>query len=408
VRCSKRLLFFLLWGLVVPASADEAEWAPIPDNLAQHLKLAQGFKLNIYAKLPELLQQANATSPRMMTFDAAGNLYVSLPRQGAVVMLQDDNRDGIADKVSLVAHQLNAPHGLTFVGERLYVANQDAIVVLEKHQGGWPAKSVTTLVRNLPTGGHTLKSLKQGPDGLLYVSIGSSCNVCNESDPLRATILRYTVDGRPAGALATLGRHASTPVYASGLRNAQGFAWHPQTQQMFATNNGADNRSETKGGKVNDELPPEHLNLIKSGQHYGWPYCWGIPGNSSTQFADPNFGNDADFCRSVKPPVITFASHSTPIGITFLHNANVPDADKQDAIVALHGSWNRKQASGYKLVRVKFEQEKPVKVEDFVTGWLDGKKAWGRPLDVVVGVDGAIYVSDDRAGLIYRIIYSSR
>ena len=399
------IIFLFFSSLTLTGCANEAAVSSVPKNLTEAIKLPAGFKLEVYADMAALTKDVQAVNPRMMAFDAAGNLYVSMPQRDAVVMLSDGNRDGIADKATLVANQLNAPHGLAFVGEKLYVANQDSIVVLEKNNGAWPAKPAVTIVKNLPAGGHTLKSLKLGPDGLLYVNVGSSCNVCAESEPLRATILRYTVEGKPAGALTTLGRHAPNPVYASGLRNSQGFAWHPKTQRMYATNEGADNRSGTRGGKVNDELPPEHLNQIEAGQHYGWPYCWGAPDSSTGQFADPNFGSDPGFCKTVKAPAITFTSHSTPIGITFLHDAAVANEFKNDAIVALHGSWNRKTPSGYKLVRVKFEGDKPVKVEDFATGWLSGNSAWGRPVDVMVGPDGAIYVSDDRAGMIYRISY---
>ncbi|NOT15053.1 MAG: sorbosone dehydrogenase family protein [Methylotenera sp.] len=400
---STLLLFYLCMSTV--ACANEAGQGTVPANPSASIQLPSGFKLNVFANIPTLSKHENATSPRMMVFDALGNLYVSMPKLGAVLMLSDQNHDGVADKIYLIAQNLNAPHGLAFVGEKLYVANQDSIVVLEKNNGTWPAKSPVTIVKNLPTGGHTLKSLKLGPDGLLYVNVGSSCNVCSESDPLRATILRYTTEGKSAGALTTLGRHAPSPVYASGLRNSQGFAWHPNTHKMFATNEGADNRSEVKNGKVNDALPPEHLNQIEAGKHYGWPYCWGMPNQNEGQFADPSFGNDVDFCKRAQAPALTFISHSTPIGITFLHDAKIPKVYKSDAIVALHGSWNRKKHSGYQLVRVKFEGDRPVSVEDFATGWLSGTQAWGRPVDVVVGTDGAIYVSDDRAGLIYRITY---
>jgi len=401
-----RLFFFLIFsGIALIGCANEASVSPVPKAPAEDIKLPHGFKLEVFANLPVLTKEMQMTSPRMMAFDKSGNLYVSIPARDTVLMLSDENRDGTADKVTLVANSLNAPHGMAFVGEKLYVANQDSIVVLEKSNGQWPSKPAVVIVKNLPTGGHTLKSLKLGPDGLLYVNVGSSCNVCNESDPLRATILRYTVNGQPAGALTTLGRHAPTPIFASGLRNSQGFAWHPKTQQMFATNEGADNRSETRNGKVNDELPPEHLNHIEAGKHYGWPYCWGVAGNQAGQFADPNFGNNQDFCKATQSPAITFISHSTPIGIAFLHKAEVAADYKQDAIIALHGSWNRKVQSGYKLVRVEFENDQPVKVKDFATGWLNGNSAWGRPVDVAVGPDGNIYVTDDRAGLIYRISY---
>ena len=231
--------------------------------------------------------------------------------------------------------------------------------------------------------------------------------------------MRYTLDGKPAGSLVTVGRHAANPTWASGLRNSQSFAWHPVTGAMFATNNGSDMRSSTKKGKVNDEIPPEHINEIEHGKHYGWPYCWGnIINNNIDSTAmiqinmsqDPNFIGPENFCSTAKPPAITLISHSTPIGITFLDKTNWPAAYKTDAIVALHGSWNREKPSGYKLVRVNFENNKPVKVEDFVTGWLQNNQAgqqttWGRPVDVITGPDGALYVSDDSAGNIYRISY---
>ena len=173
---------------------------------------------------------------------------------------------------------------------------------------------------------------------------------------------------------------------------------------MFATNEGADMRSDTKNGKVNDLIPPEHLNIIEAGKHYGWPHCWG------NQITDPNFAGEDGFCKTTQAPAITFDSHSTPIGITFLNKANVPLEYKNDAIVALHGSWNRRDASGYKLVRVKFKDNQAIAVEDFATGWLkkneaNGSDAWGRPVDVIVAPDGAILISDDKAGLIYRVTY---
>ncbi len=378
-------------------------------NEISKIKLPSGFKVTIYAdqntKHGEYLRDA-----RFMTFDSQGNLYLSSAKGNKVVMLPDNNKDGIADEAIIVANNLNAPQGLVFLGNVLLVANQDGVVKLEKDAGSWPAK-ILPFINNLPWGGHTLKNIKLSPDGYLFLNVGSSCNVCVESDSMRATILRYTTEGKPAGVLTTLGRHQQSAIWARGLRNSQGFAWHPKTGDMYATNNGSDMRASSKGGAVNDELPPEHLNKIEAGNHYGWPHCWGDTRHVRAQVEDPNFKGEAGFCKMTQGPEITFTSHSTPIGITFLDKTNFPADYKQDAIVALHGSWNSKQPSGYKLVRVKFTSSADgvvaKSVEDFATGWLAGENAWGRPVDVAVGTDRALYVSDDKAGLIYRITYQA-
>jgi glucose/arabinose dehydrogenase len=366
------------------------------------IHLPDGFKIEVFVDF-NTKNGAQLSGPRMMALDAKGNLYASTVGSNRVVMLPDRNRDGVADEVVTVAQNLNAPQGLAFVGDSLLIANQDGVVRVTPEREGWSKPQA--FITNLPTGGHTLKNIRLGPDGFLYINVGSSCNVCIENEPMRATMLRYTVEGKPAGALTTLGRHQQSAIFARGLRNSQGFAWHPLTGAMYATNNGADNRSGTLGGAVNDELPPEHLNKIEAGKHYGWPHCWGGSKEIGTQFEDPNFKGAAGFCDTTQAPAVSFKAHTTPIGITFLDKANWPSAYKTDAIVALHGSWNRKQPAGYQLVRVKFKANEPLTVEDFATGWLSNQQAWGRPVDVLVGADGALYVSDDKANMIYRISY---
>jgi glucose/arabinose dehydrogenase len=367
-----------------------------------NIKLPAGFKIEVFANM-NTKNGEHLSGPRMMALDAKGNLYVSVVGSNRVVMLPDHNHDGIADDVVTVAQGLNAPHGIAFVGDALLIANQDGVAKVSQVQGGWSKPQA--FIPNLPTGGHTLKNIKLGPDGFLYINVGSSCNVCIENEPMRATILRYTIEGKPAGALTTLGRHQQSAILARGLRNSQGFAWHPLTGAMFATNNGADNRSGKLGGAVNDELPPEHLNKIEAGKHYGWPHCWGGSKEIGTQVEDPNFKGPAGFCETTQAPAISFKAHTTPIGIVFLDKTNWPSAYKADAIVALHGSWNRKQLAGYQLVRVKFKGNEPFEVEDFATGWLQNQQAWGRPVDVAVGTDGALYVSDDQANIVYRVSY---
>lgn len=366
------------------------------------IQLPAGFKIEVFADT-NTKNGEHLSGPRMMALDAKGNLYVSAVGSNRVVMLPDYNHDGVADEVLTIAQNLNAPQGITFVGDSLLVANQDGVVKLTQTQQEWSKPQA--FISNLPAGGHTLKNIRLGPDGFLYLNVGSSCNVCIESEPMRATILRYTIEGKPAGALVTLGRHQQSAIFARGLRNSQGFAWHPKTNAMYATNNGADNRSGTQGGAVNDELPPEHLNKIEAGKHYGWPHCWGGSKEIGTQVEDPNFKGPAGFCETTQAPAISFKAHTTPIGIVFLDKTNWPSAYKADAIVALHGSWNRKQLAGYQLVRVKFKGNEPFEVEDFATGWLQSQQAWGRPVDVAVGTDGALYVSDDKANIIYRVSY---
>lgn len=390
--------FMLLAGLYVwPVCADVAPFSPIPSRPEQALQVPEGFEVSVFAKL-DPAGNDYFRGPRFMAFGPDGHLYLSLGFDRRVVMLPDRDHDGRADEVVLVSDQLDAPQGLAFAHGNLLVANQNAVVRLEQKDGRWPAASVTPLISGLPVGGHTLKSLRIGPDGHLYLSVGSSCNVCVEADPLRATILRYTLEGRPAGAVVSVGRHPTSPIWATGLRNSQGMAWHPETGEMYATNAGSDLRSQKRGAQPSDEVPPEHLNLIRPGQHYGWPHCWG------NRLADPGFPGDGG-CAGMTPPAITFPSHVTPIGITFLDKSAFPQEYRGDALVALHGSWNRAMPAGYKVVRVRFEQGKPMRVTDFVTGWLNDGKAWGRPVDVACGPDGAIYVSDDRAGMIYRITY---
>jgi len=267
------LLSIGLCGLPMIGCAGVAEVTAIPNNPAATLELPAGFKAQIFAKVG-VAGSDYFRGPRFMALDPAGNLYLSLGMDNKVVMLPDANKDGIADEVITVADKLNGPQGLAFVNGELLVANQDSVVKLQQKNGRWLAVA-TPFISGLPSGGHTLKTIKLGPDGYLYINVGSSCNVCTESDPTRATILRYNTDGKPAGGFEMHAREYPSQIWAAGLRNSQGFAWHPLTGAMFATNNGSDMRSDTKGGKVNDELPPEHLNLIEPGAHYGWPHCWG-------------------------------------------------------------------------------------------------------------------------------------
>lgn len=387
------LLLFYGYGHAAMAPA-----IPPPDNPAAALKVPSGFKVEVYARNLQLAGTETYRSLRFMAFDKQGNLYVSLGSQhNKVIMLPKGNQKKTP---CLVSDELNAPQGLAFLKGALLIANQDSIVRLHQNGKTCSKSRIERLVTGLPGGGrHPLKTLKVGPDGFLYVTAGSSCNVCVEKDSRRGAILRFHPDGRPAGA-----KDLPPAVYATGLRNSEGFAWYPGTDTMYATDNGADNRSSTRGGPPSDDLPPDEINLITQGANYGWPYCWG------KQVPDPNFPPpQTDFCQGTKAPALSLTAHAAALGITFYTGDNFPAKYKNDAFVALHGSWNQKQGyAGYKIIRIHFKGGKPVQATDFITGWLDPNHgAWGRPVDVIQGPDGALYVSDDRGGMIYRIDYHS-
>jgi glucose/arabinose dehydrogenase len=382
------LLMLILAACICCTEAATASDTKVAQALST-LKLPAGLRIEQFSDVSKW------GSPRMLALDKQGRLLVSLPDQGRIIRLNQQA------EIELIAQGLNAPHGMALLGDDLLVAEQTGVVRLPKQGDSWGASQA--FIRHLPDGGHSLKTVKVSPDGFIYVNVGSSCNVCVESDPLRATLLRFSADGRPAGALLTLGRHAQGAIWASGLRNSQGFAWHPQSGELFATNNGADNRSATKNGAANDDLPPEHFNLIVPAKNYGWPYCWADDKQPAQMLQDPNFSGEDSICKQAQPPALTLPAHSTPIGLTFLHASRLPESMRQDAIIALHGSWNRQQASGYALQRVEFRNHQPVSSVPFIQGWLQGKQAWGRPVDVIVGADGWLYISDDLSGWIYRV-----
>jgi len=259
------------------------------------------------------------------------------------------------------------------------VAETGAVKRLTDDNGDLVAERTERVTRDLPAGGmHWTRTLGFGPDGGMYVSAGADCNACDEKDPRRATIMRFHPDGT--------GRE----IYARGLRNAVGFAWHPATGELWATDNGRD--------WMGNALPPEELDRIRRGGDYGWPACYG------DRQPDPEHGTAAR-CAKTIPPALSFPAHWAPLGITFYTGKQFPAEYRNDAFIAFHGSWNRFPPAGYRVVRVRFRKGQPVGYEDFVTGWLRGRRAWGRPVDVLTAPDGALFVTDDAGGRIYRITY---
>ena len=350
---------------------------PAPSADLATLRLPPGFAIDLFAR--------DLGYARFMTLDPRGTLLVSVPRAGRVLALPDDDGDGRADAALPVVEGLDLPHGLAFLDGQLYVAETGRVVRFEydpatRRVRGAPA----VVVGNLPPrGAHWTRTIAFGPDRRLYVSVGSSCNNCEERDGRRAAVYRYMTDG------------SGGAPFGTGLRNAVGLAFRPGTSELWATVNGRD--------WLGDDQPAEYVTRVEEGGFYGWPHChWSITGLVS----DPDLGG-GDRCRAVKQPSLVYQAHSAPLGLAFYTGSQFPPEYRGNVLVALHGSWNRSVPVGYKVIRVRLDGPTPV-AEDFVTGWLAGNRSWGRPVDLAVAPDGAVFLSDDALGAVYRISYRGR
>jgi glucose/arabinose dehydrogenase len=353
-----------------------------PNTTGFPLKLPPGFAISILAK--------NLGSPRVLIQDPNGVLLASIPAQGRVVALPDKNNDGVADAVVPVATGLNRPHGMIFRREAnktlLYIAEVEQLAVYDYDDKNLKAVNKRKIA-DLPSGGrHWTRTLVflPPPDGRLLISIGSSCDTCVEKDQRHATV---QVTGPLGGALKP---------FATGLRNAVFMALHPKTGQVWVTEMGRD--------FLGDDLPPDEINVLEEGKEYGWPYCYGKQVHDR-QF-DPK-GGKKDFCKQTVPSYIDIPAHSAPLGLAFFPEKGWPAEYRHHLLVAYHGSWNRSIPTGYKVVRMKLDsQGKYLGVEDFITGWLTKEgRALGRPVDMVIRPDGVMFISDDKAGVVYRVAY---
>lgn len=335
------------------------------------LKVYPGIRVSVFA--------AGLEGPRFMAFGPSGVLYVALPSKGQIVALPDADRDGVADGEAVFAEGLHMPHSLAFTSSGFIVAETDGLVLLEDSNKDLRADRQKLLSEDIPPGGHWTRSVVAGPDNYLYVSVGSSCNACVETDRRRAAILRFKKEGGEA------------EVFATGLRNSVGLAFHPDTGDLWAVDNGTD--------WLGDDLPPEELNRIEQGKDYGWPFCYG------DKKADPNIGS-IERCRKTQGALAMYQAHSAPLGIAFGSGLRFPEEMQNWLFIAFHGSWNRSKPTGYKLIAQPFESDGPAgKPVDIISGWLEKGEVWGRPAGVIAGKDGALYISDDKAGAIYRITY---
>jgi glucose/arabinose dehydrogenase len=364
IRLRVAMLVMAVGALAPPATADEPK-----------ITVPAGFHVGVFA--------SGLGGARFMAVDPAGTLLVSIPRESRVVALRDQR--GRADTPLTVVDGLDRPHGLAFHQGALYVAETGRVLRFHYDPRTKKASQPTVIVPNLPRGGtHWTRTIAFGPDGRLYVSVGSSCNVCREQDPRRAAILRYEANGS--------GEH----LFASGIRNAVGIAFHPMTGALWATINERDWRGE--------DLPPDYITEVKEGGFYGWPDCMIVQGKA---VPDERFAR-GDRCPPVAVPTFEIQAHSAPIGLAFYAATQFPSQYHGSLFVAYQGSWNRSVPTGYKIVRVTFHEGKAAGIEDFATGWLEGTHVLGKLVDVIVGSDGALYLTSQDLGIVYRIAYGPR
>lgn len=341
--------------------------------LLERLEIAEGYKLSLFA--------AGLGKARVIRPTPGGNFIVTAARDRKVHFVRaDTNKDGRSDGVSTLIDDLVRPHGLMVEGDTVYIAETHQISAYVLREENDPDKvrleRLHTVLDGMPDdGGHSTRTITRGADGRIYVSVGSSCNVCIENHPWRAAIIRFSEGQKPE-------------VFATGLRNSVGMDWHPKTGGLFAVNAGRD--------ILGDDFPREELNLVEMGRHYGWPFV------NENNVPDPDYGERGPPDVEFTPPVHMFTAHSTPLSIRFLrHQKDIEPGTV--ALVARHGSWNRSTKSGYDVVLLRFHPGGQITEEPFITGFERDEEVVGRPVDVHETKDGAIWITDDFAGAVYKV-----
>ncbi len=372
--------------LVMTAAVVSTAWVLVsgqapgsPGPPVSRLTAPEGFAVEVYASPVPLARQ--------MTLSPTGTVFVGSMRLGgkggqSVNALVDRDRDGRAEAVIPVATGLASPNGVAFHDGALYVAEFTRILRFDDVEAklGTPQTPVVVIdgLPGMPQ--HGWKTIRFGPDGKLYVTIGAPCNVCEvkPEEPRTASIARMNPDG------------SGFELVARGVRNSVGLAWHPVTKELWYTNNGRD--------MLGDDIPPDTLNRVaKPGQDFGFPYC------HAGDIPDPQFGAQKP-CDAFTPPARKLGAHVAPLGLAFYTGTAFPERFRHQVFIAEHGSWNRSKKVGYRVTLVTLDEAgRTTGYEPFVEGWLEGEKAWGRPADVLVMPDGALLVSDDTADAVYRV-----
>lgn len=349
------------------------------EEYLEKISLPEGFAISLFATDVPRARSLAVANDGVVYVGSRGN---SGGRPvGKVYALVDRDGDFKADQVITIAEGLNSPNGVALKDGDLYVAEISRILRFDKigeRLDNPPEPVVVT--DDYPTATHHgWKFIAFGPDGKLYVPVGAPCNTC-ESEDIFATITRIDPDG------------GNREIFARGIRNSVGFDWHPETGELWFTENGRD--------LMGNKIPPDELNRApKPGLHFGFPYYYG------TSIKDPTFQTDRD-PESFTKPVVEFPAHNAPLGMRFYTGDSFPEEYHNDVFVALHGSWNRSPPSGYQLRRIDLDGNQVKDQQVFASGWLIDDQYWGRPVDVAVMKDGSLLVSDDHANVVYRIRYT--
>jgi len=354
-----------------------AKVAATPERIAA-LKAPAGFKVSVFAQ--------GLKNSRVLAVAADGTVYVSRRDQGDVLMLKDADGDGRADGAPVVVATRAGAHGLAIRDGKLYLVTVKELFVADLQPDG-RLGPLTLLAGDLPDAGqHANRTIAFGPDGMLYLSVGSTCNDCNESNPENATLLRITPDGK------------TRTIVASGLRNTIGFDWHPRTGELWGMDHGID--------FLGDEAQPEELNRIEQGKLYGWPHVYGS-GEIYPQSTPVGELSKATWKAMSTPMTLGYRAHAAPMQLLFYRGGSFPAAYDGDAFVTMRGSWNRNPAAGHEIVRIRFQGGEARSIEPFVTGFLSdgGKTHFARPMGLAMARDGALLMADDANGVIYRIAY---
>ena len=343
------------------------------------IKAPPGFAVSVFA--------SGLKNIRIIAVAPDGTIYVSRRDQGDVLMFRDADNDGRADGPPVTVASRAGAHGLAIRDGKLYLATVKEVFVADILPDG-RLSPLTLVIGDLPDAGqHPNRTLAFGPDGMLYISAGSTCNTCNESNPENATLLRASPDGKQRA------------IFASGLRNMIGFDWQPRTGELWGMDHGID--------YLGDDEQQEELNKIELGKQYGWPHVYGA-GGIYPQSTPPGDISKEEWKARSTPMVLGYTAHAAPMQLLFYRGANFPAEYQGHAFVTMRGSWNRSTPSGYEIVRVRFADGQAKSIEPFVGSFLadGGKTHIARPVGLAMAKDGSLLMADDANGVLYRIAYT--